>query len=85
MFRTGRVETFEILLAMQDVDVLPVESGLEQGVHGRLRIAGVADDPEHAIRRVWCVVLPVFSAHLIHGHDPVQRYGESNRAVFYAR
>ena len=48
----GRIETMEILLAVQDVDVLAIESGLEQRVDRRSRLDRVADGPDDAIRRV---------------------------------
>ena len=48
----GRIETLEILLTVQHVDVLPVESGPEQRVDGCPRLVGVGDGPDHAIGRV---------------------------------
>ena len=52
MLGAGRIETLEILLIVQDVDVLAVESGPEQRVDGRLRLVVVADGPDDAIGRV---------------------------------
>ena len=52
MFGACRIETLEILFTVQDIDVLPFESGPEQGVDGLPRLVGVADGPDHAIRRV---------------------------------
>ena len=76
MFGACRIETMEILLTVQDVDVLPVESGPEQRVDGRPRLVGVADGPDHAIGRIRDEV-PSVSAHCFHGHDPVQRFVDS--------
>jgi hypothetical protein len=42
----------EILLTVQDVDVVAVESGLEQRIDGFSRLIGVDDRSDHAIRRV---------------------------------
>ena len=60
-----RIETIEILLVVQDVDVLLVESRLEQRGDGRPCLAVVADGPDHAIRRVRDEVPPV-SARCLH-------------------
>jgi hypothetical protein len=49
---TGRIETLEILLVVQDVDVFTAESGAKQCVDGRPRLAVVGNSPDHAIRRV---------------------------------
>ena len=75
-----RVEAVGILLTVQDVDVLLVESGPQQRVDGRLGLARVADGPDDAIRRVGdevpCSVPAAFMV-----RDPVQRFDESIEEV----
>ena len=68
------IETREALLAMKDVDVLLLESGLEQGTQRRARMANLADRPRHAIRRVRAVA-PSLGACCRHGHDPLRLLG----------
>ena len=64
-----RIETMEILLIVQEVDVLPLESGPEQRADDLLRLVVVGDGPDHAIGRVGDEASLV-SAHCFHGHDP---------------
>jgi hypothetical protein len=61
-----RIETLQILLAVEDVDVLPVESGAEERVDSRLRLGGVGDGSDHAIGRIRNEV-PTLSAGCCHG------------------
>jgi hypothetical protein len=75
----GRVQTLKVLLAVQDVDVLLAESGLEQRVDGRPRLVGVADGPDHAICRVRDEV-PLVGSHCFHGHDLVRQSVNVGRA-----
>ena len=72
MVGARRIETLEILLIVQDVDVLPDESGAEQRVDGRLGLDVVADGADHAIGGVRDEASSV-SARCFHRHGPPQR------------
>src|SRR4029450_818417 len=57
-----RIEAVEVLLAVQHVDVFAAESGTEQRIDDGPGLGGVADSPNHAVRRVTDEI-PSISAH----------------------
>ena len=50
MLGTGAIRTVEVIFPMEDVDVLPREPGLQQGLDGSLGILRVGDGTHHAVR-----------------------------------
>ena len=44
------IRAVEVLFPMEDVDVLPREPGLQQGLDGSLSMLRVGDGAHHAIR-----------------------------------
>ncbi len=69
MIGPGRIEATEVLLTMQDIDVLAVESGSEQRIDSCLRLRGVANGADDAIGRIPDEI-PVIGARCFHGQDP---------------
>jgi hypothetical protein len=50
MLGAGAIRTVEVIFPMEDVDVLPREPDLQQGLNGRLGMLRVDDGTHHAVR-----------------------------------
>jgi len=70
VFLTGGIETLNVSVPVQNIDVLSIEPGLQQRVDGRVGIRGVGDGSDDAIGGVRNEIRSLFRR--IHGpSDPI--------------